>query len=214
MERTGGLENFYTYTGREWDEESGLYHYRYRYYEPIIGRFISPDPLGLPKRHNSFRYVSNNPMNLRDAFGLSELFASCGECDEQNDPWWKTLNPEPDDQTYVPPAPAGEWKKGDREILVGEPKFRESPWSQVYLAYPGNFEYPVYEVGTKDFVVITSTGERKVLRSKPYKEKLWTESIRGRGVYDVMHHQMVAWPDPKELSAFQWRLKNLGRCAK
>jgi RHS repeat-associated protein len=41
---TSGLENPYTYTGRELDDESGLYFYRARYYDPAIGRFINEDP--------------------------------------------------------------------------------------------------------------------------------------------------------------------------
>ena len=35
-----GLRNGYTYTGREWDKETGLYYYRARYYDPMDGRFI------------------------------------------------------------------------------------------------------------------------------------------------------------------------------
>jgi len=38
--------NTCTYTGREWDKETGLYYYRARYYDPIEGRFISKDPIG------------------------------------------------------------------------------------------------------------------------------------------------------------------------
>jgi len=35
----------FTYTARE-QEETGLYYYRARYYQPGIGRFISEDPIG------------------------------------------------------------------------------------------------------------------------------------------------------------------------
>ena len=38
--------NRYTYTGREWDGELGLYHYRARMYDPVAGRFTSRDPMG------------------------------------------------------------------------------------------------------------------------------------------------------------------------
>jgi len=39
--RTATAEgNRYTYTGREWDEELSLYHYRARMYDPIAGRFL------------------------------------------------------------------------------------------------------------------------------------------------------------------------------
>ena len=34
-----------SFTGREWDEETGLYYYRARYYDPEVGRFISFDPI-------------------------------------------------------------------------------------------------------------------------------------------------------------------------
>jgi RHS repeat-associated protein len=37
--------NKFQYTGRE-NESSGLYYYRARYYSPLLGRFISQDPLG------------------------------------------------------------------------------------------------------------------------------------------------------------------------
>ncbi len=36
----------HAFTGREWDEEIGLYHYRARYYDPVVGRFLSEDPIG------------------------------------------------------------------------------------------------------------------------------------------------------------------------
>jgi len=47
IEQPGTVENPYTYTGREFDPETGLYYYRARYYEPVIGRFLQPDPLRL-----------------------------------------------------------------------------------------------------------------------------------------------------------------------
>jgi RHS repeat-associated protein len=34
------------YTGRELDDDSGLYYYRARWYDPSTGRFISEDPIG------------------------------------------------------------------------------------------------------------------------------------------------------------------------
>ena len=35
----------YTYTGREYDEETGPYYNRARYYDAKVGRFISEDPI-------------------------------------------------------------------------------------------------------------------------------------------------------------------------
>src|SRR6056297_1275634 len=55
-------DNRYTYTGREWDEVLGLYHYRARMYDASEGRFISRDPIGFKAGDpNLFRYVAGAP---------------------------------------------------------------------------------------------------------------------------------------------------------
>lgn len=59
----------YTYTGREWDRETGLYYYRARYYDAQVGRFISEDPIGFEGGVNQFSYALNNPLRLIDPFG-------------------------------------------------------------------------------------------------------------------------------------------------
>jgi RHS repeat-associated protein len=63
--------NSYTYTGREWDKESGLYYYRARYYDPMEGRFLSRDPIEFEGGINLYAYVENNPINFDDPLGLS-----------------------------------------------------------------------------------------------------------------------------------------------
>jgi RHS repeat-associated protein len=61
----------YTYTGREWDRETGLYYYRARYYDPMEGRFISKDPIGFRGGDvNLYAMVLNNPINAVDPLGL------------------------------------------------------------------------------------------------------------------------------------------------
>ncbi|MGA1839033.1 MAG: MopE-related protein [bacterium] len=71
VDQTSALNNPYTYTGREYDPESGLYYYRARYYDPKIGRFLTPDPIGFAGGDiNLYRYVGNNPVNFVDALGL------------------------------------------------------------------------------------------------------------------------------------------------
>jgi RHS repeat-associated protein len=60
----------YTYTSREYDEETGLYYYRARYYDSAIGRFISEDPIGLLGGVNFYSYAGNSPVNWIDPLGL------------------------------------------------------------------------------------------------------------------------------------------------
>jgi RHS repeat-associated protein len=64
------VTNPFRYTGRELDPETGLYYYRARYYDPATGRFLSEDPLQFEAGTNFYRYVSNNPLVLRDPSGL------------------------------------------------------------------------------------------------------------------------------------------------
>lgn len=61
----------YRYTGKERDEESGLYYYRARYYAPWLGSWVSCDPAGLVDGPNLYRYVSDNPMKLIDLTGTN-----------------------------------------------------------------------------------------------------------------------------------------------
>ena len=66
-----GIVQPFTYTGREFDAESGLYYYRARYYDPATGRFLKQDLLGLAAGDsNPYRYVLNNPVNFSDPSGL------------------------------------------------------------------------------------------------------------------------------------------------
>jgi RHS repeat-associated protein len=74
-----GFRNSYTYTGREWDKETGLYYYRARYYDPMEGRFISKDPIGFKGGVNEYSYVKNDPINGIDPTGLIKIHGNwCG----------------------------------------------------------------------------------------------------------------------------------------
>jgi RHS repeat-associated protein len=70
---SGNSRTRYTYTGREFDSDIGLFYYRARVYIPQLGRFISEDPFGLTGGINLFAYVRNNPMKWRDPFGLYNI---------------------------------------------------------------------------------------------------------------------------------------------
>ena len=62
----------YRYSGKERDEESGLYYFGGRFYSAAIGSWLSADPIG-PRRHlNSYQAFLNNPLRYGDPFGLAE----------------------------------------------------------------------------------------------------------------------------------------------
>ncbi len=61
----------FTYTGRELDTATGLYYYRARFYDPVVGRFNSEDPIRFDAGDgNLFRYVQNSPLVGTDPSGM------------------------------------------------------------------------------------------------------------------------------------------------
>jgi len=68
------LKTSYTYTNREFDEETGLYYYRARYYDAHSGRFMQEDPHSGDIRNpitvtNRYVYGGNNPVMNVDPNG-------------------------------------------------------------------------------------------------------------------------------------------------
>lgn len=72
---TTAVKQPFLFTGARWDfeEASGLYQMRHRFYDPIVGRFVSRDPLGLwgdPSQNgNGQGYCGHNPVNRVDPLG-------------------------------------------------------------------------------------------------------------------------------------------------
>jgi len=65
--------NRYTYTGREWDEELNLYHYRARMFDPVAGRFLGRDPIGFSARSFSlYQYCHGKSLFALDPSGLED----------------------------------------------------------------------------------------------------------------------------------------------
>ena len=75
-----GNINPFRYRGYYYDKETKLYYLQYRYYDPEICRFISPDTLSFtnPKEINGtnlFVFCNNNPIMYRDKNGKSAIAA-------------------------------------------------------------------------------------------------------------------------------------------
>jgi RHS repeat-associated protein len=71
----GGVDTRYKYTGRELDQETGLYYYRARYFDANVGRFIGQDPIGFSAGDNNlYRYVGNEVTNHRDPSGKLRVY--------------------------------------------------------------------------------------------------------------------------------------------
>ena len=71
---SGTVANPFQFTGREWDNETGLYYYRARHYDAVAGRFLSEDQARFGAGSSDFyTYVSNRPLNNSDPTGLCRI---------------------------------------------------------------------------------------------------------------------------------------------
>lgn len=105
------------FTGQIKDDETGLYYYNARYYDPLLGRFIQPDTIiaeiGNPQSYNRNSYCLNDPLTYTDP--TAHIFSE----------WWSSTkegaeiiwNP-------VSSAAARMWNKafvGDKNPALSEP---------------------------------------------------------------------------------------------
>jgi RHS repeat-associated protein len=60
----------FQFTGQAYIPELGLYYFKARFYSPILGRFIQPDPVGYKDDMNLYAYVAGDPLNRNDPLGL------------------------------------------------------------------------------------------------------------------------------------------------
>ncbi len=74
-----GMASWFGFTGEQQDGASGLTYLRARYYDPALGRFLTPDSL-IPditngQALNAYAYVYNDPTNFVDPGGHNPFLA-------------------------------------------------------------------------------------------------------------------------------------------
>ena len=124
-ERNNTWNTPYLFNAKEFDEETGMYYYGARYYEPRISLWMSCDPM--QEKHpdiSSYCYVFDNPIKLIDPDGMDWVEGKNGDIT-----WRKNVNI----KNY---RNKGVLKSG--EIYRGTSYKREKVWTNVNVR--GNHE--------------------------------------------------------------------------
>jgi RHS repeat-associated protein len=114
------------FQGQYFDAETGLHYNRHRYYNPDVGRYLTPDPSGLKGGLNGYQYT-RNPTGWVDPLGLNECPGADG-CKR--------------------PGVGEEDPAGKVKVYEGEPSLPSSTGESEYL-YRGDLRKPdeIFDTG-------------------------------------------------------------------
>ena len=119
--KSSAIGNRYCWQGREYSSQTGLYYCRARFYDPVAGRWLSNDPIGISGGFNQYVFCANNPVNFRDPMGLCRT-------EELREWHWY-------DQVY-----SDSWRIGRNAVGVFG-----SPWINTYNAATAYYANPTVE---------------------------------------------------------------------
>jgi RHS repeat-associated protein len=127
----------FLFQGREYIRELGIYDYRNRFYHPETGRFLQTDPKGFDAGDmNLFRYVSDDPVDLSDPFGLDSDVFLIREYANRDAPSKYVIRNDAGKQVYSGNANQNPFFKGTHGIRQGEYTLQQrgNTWGKGYPA--------------------------------------------------------------------------------
>jgi RHS repeat-associated protein len=100
-ERNNDWNTPFLFNAKELDEETGLYYYSNRYYDPRTSLFLSTDPMQEMYSHiSTYAYCNNNPLKYIDPTGMN-WYVKDGDTDNGDFKWFDNKNGEGNKpQTY------------------------------------------------------------------------------------------------------------------
>jgi RHS repeat-associated protein len=132
----------YRYTGKEKDEETGLYYHGARYYAPWLGRWTAADPLGVARpglpELNLYAAFAGTPIGATDPTGTQSVFLR--------------------DRGAVTPHSAADVAPADRQKAPAKPEKTEAGEKE-QDATPQGPQRLTYKVGKKEIEVFVIPGE-------------------------------------------------------
>jgi len=127
-ETNSAVDLLFGFTGKQFDEDTGLNYYLNRWYDSRTGKWLSEDPAGFAAGDaNLARYVANAPTMYVDPLGLVQAFAQNGAANTTSDGALQD-----NDKDYLSPPPgvsprAIRASLSGNELAVGNP-FEGNGW--------------------------------------------------------------------------------------
>jgi RHS repeat-associated protein len=155
----------YRYTGKEHDEESGLYYHGARYYADWLGRWTATDPAGLVDGSDPYVYGRCNPLSYTDSSGT--------QCDPTNASCIDPTEPTPREEGLQKSLPESE----RYEAPVSEPAAPEESSASV--------PRPEWNLGPRGEHIPTRDWDGGPLRPVDSYTKPFARMYAARGYYEA-----------------------------
>ena len=183
LEQKETVENRILYTGQQYDQETGQYYLRARYYNPVAGRFLQEDTYrgdGL----NLYAYCANNPVVYYDPSGHGTTENGCGAEGVKK----------PKD------TPAGQVgnKGGSTPKVHGNSK----------LSMKAQHGCEIYNTETGDVVKTGISGQKLNLNGTSPRANSQVNKLNRNAGKQLYDSRIVARDMPNRLNALEWEKEN------
>jgi RHS repeat-associated protein len=179
----------FLFNGKELDDETGLYYYSARYFDPKTGIFESVDPLS-EETMTPYAYCNNNPVNLIDPTGMS-----AGNPTDYKDSEGKTILSTDDgskDVVTIPDNKVSDFKEYNAAYQSGSKSQLDSPeWNDTMKAGILGFK-------TVDAMENT-LGEFTTQWSRQNAINYLQNPTAGNAVAMSLSEALSQWTDPQKL---------------
>jgi RHS repeat-associated protein len=182
------LQQLIRLPGQQYDQETGLYYNRYRYYDAMQRRYITQDPIGLEGGWNPYAYPLN-PVTDTDPLGLEALLGPFplplplpkSPAQQEADAnaakaltkWWKNFG-----DTINNPPPPGNCSNGYYEHLKNQ---KEAVCNQKRKCYPTDSCETILQKGVYGLACVSARNNimNQCFNGGDLRHQLERETARG-----------------------------------
>jgi RHS repeat-associated protein len=224
--QTEGITNSFKYAGEIYDEDTGLYYLRARYYDPSVGRFINEDTyegeITNPLSQNLYTYVHNNPLLYTDPTGrwctsTNGKWSHAGACSSSTSTWspdydhigyrekrnGKFIGTGLEKQDLAVDDKYVLFVRGDNDVYLGssrDDQIQMRSWVlESYMTFQIKNHFPDLEAGfAYDFFGLSDPNQALILGMKN-STTLWEikTGASNKIDYNINNSKVSAYQDPK-----------------